>query len=73
MIKSKFSPRLVRQATIFAHRMDGNLGGAYSKLSSAERNELLQMAQEIADNHRDSELPRSNFEAYIRAYLHLKG
>jgi hypothetical protein len=66
------SSQLIRQATIFAHQMDGNLGGTFSKLSAGSKNELLWMAQEIADNLEDVDLPRSNFEAYVRAYLKIK-
>ena len=68
-MKNKISPQLVRQATIFAHQLDGSLGGPFSKLSAGSRNELLWMAQDIADNLSDSAIPNSNFEAYIRAYL----
>lgn len=72
MTNNKVSPQLVRQATIFAHQLDGNLGGSFSKLSVGSKNELLWMAQDIADNLSDSAIPKSNFEAYIRAYLKIK-
>ena len=72
MKNKPISLRLVRQATIFAHKMDGNLGGPFSKLSAAEKNELLWMAQDIAENLDDFHFPRSNFESYVRAFLKLK-
>jgi hypothetical protein len=71
MKKQLISLRLIRRAAIFAHETDGNLGGSFSKLSIASKNELLLMAQDIADNLNDVYLPRSNFEAYIRAFLKL--